>query len=231
MTKQTNKSNRTAWLVLTLMGVLSLSGCMSTARMLTPTFDELEAKVLRVEVTDGRLRITAPEVETPGAVGTTMYENPRLIAFYGGDPDDTKVKPEEVVPYRWNLIMARGVWKEPSLFGTGGIMGGPFPALAADGIPLLKNGDWVDIYIPPAKTFSMSKHSFLTIVRLVCTVEDEACQKQEKKKLGRVQGQLVQPKGTFDWDSVTITPHFTLDGQWLPRKEVFRPAQKENQGE
>jgi hypothetical protein len=223
MTNVTKTSNRTAWLFLTLMGVLTLSGCTSTMRMLTPTFDELEAKVLRVEVTDGSLRMTAPEVETPGAVGTKLYDNPRVIAFYGGDPNDTHVAPEDVVPYRWNLIMARGIWKEPSLFGTGGFQGGPFPALAADGIPLLKNGDWVDVYTPPAKTFSMRNHSFMTIVRLVCTVEDKDCQKQEKKKLGRVQGQLVQPKGTFDWDSVTITPHFTLDGQWLPGKEVFRP--------
>ena len=231
MTKQNTKPNRIPLLFLALMGVLTLSGCVSTARMLTPTFDELEAKVLRVEVTDGRLRFTTPEVETPGVGGTLLYKNPRAVAFYGGDPTDINPTPEEVIPYRWNLIMAQGIWKEPSLFGTGGVMGGPFSALAADGIPLLKKGDWVDIYIPRAKTLSMRNRSFLTIVRLVCTVEDKDCQKQEKKKLGRVQGQLVQPKGTFDWDSVTITPHFTLDGQWLPGKEVFRPAPKGNQGE
>jgi hypothetical protein len=45
---------------------------------------------------------------------------------------------------------------------------------------------------------------------MVCAVADKACQKREKKKLGRVQGQLVQPK-------------VPLDGKWLLGKEVFRP--------
>lgn len=233
MTKQNIKTNRAAWLVLVLMSVLILPGCVSTLRILTPTFNELEDKVLRVEVTTGQLLFSAPEVETPGPYSTKLYNGGSTIsiAVYGGDRNDTHPVAEDVIPYRWHPITARGLWKEASLLGTGGISSGIFPAVIADGVPLLKKGDWVDIYIPAPKTFSISNHSFLTVVRLVCAVEDKACQKREKKKLGRVRGQLVQPKGTFDWASVSITPHYTMDGQWLPGKELFRPTPAENQGE
>lgn len=233
MSKKNIKTNRAAWLALLLMSALILPGCVSTVRILTPTFNELEDKVLRVEVSRGPMVLLAPEVETPGVVGTMLYHGgtARGIAFYGGDRNDIHPAAEDVIPYRWLNITARGLWKEASILGTGGISGGIFPAVIADGVPLLKKGDWVDMYIPAPKTFSISNHSFLTVVRLVCTVEDKACQKREKKKLGRVQGQLVQPKGTFDWASVSITPHYTMDGQWLPGKELFRPASTENQGE
>lgn len=107
--------------------------------------------------------------------------------------------------YRWipiKAIMRKEKWG--SLLRT---------ARIADGVPLLKTGDWVDVYIPTFKTMDYSANNSAVILRLVCDRDDSACKEKSTKELGG-KNEVVH-RGRPDMSAYTFTKKFDVDGNLL----------------
>lgn len=107
--------------------------------------------------------------------------------------------------YRWipvKAVMRKEKWG--SLLRT---------ARIADGVPLLKTGDWVDVYIPAYKTIDYSTNTAAVILRLACDRDDSACKEKSTKELGG-KNEVVQ-RGRPDMSKYTFTKKFDVDGRPL----------------
>jgi hypothetical protein len=124
---------------------------------------------------------------------------------------------EQIAQYRW-VRVAAPAWKWKAGKGLSAPTG-PATVLVADSVPLLHDGDWVDLYVPPNRV--MGKNRWLTVVRLVCKDDDDACKAREQASGGKPEGQVVANE--FDEASISITPHYDANGNWLPGKQPARP--------
>lgn len=121
------------------------------------------------------------------------------------------------MPYRWVYVLAPGGWDAVPFYQNG--PQGYVVAMVADGVPMLHDKDWVDVYVPESP-LSVDKHRWLTVVKLVCKYDDKACQKQDL--VGKANGQYV-PDAHYLLTDFSITPHYDMAGNWLPGKEPARP--------
>ena len=112
---------------------------------------------------------------------------------------------KENVEYRWIFVKAdlrRDRW--------GSVMR---TARIADGVPILKVGDWVDVYMPAYRSIDYSTLNAPVILHLVCANEDSACKDKSEKELGG-KNEVVQ-KGMPDMSKYTFTKKFDTDGKLL----------------
>lgn len=188
-----------------LASVTALSGCASMARAVNANYGNFADKVVRLKVDD---RWYAAEIEDPKS--GERFGRVHWGAVYGKAP-----APGAHVPYRWTEVRASGHW-------TGGGINGPLKtqgAIVADGVPLLKDGDWVDVYVYDQDTWDIANRHYLTVLRLVCREEDEACQTVEAAKHGKPDAQVIYDKGAFDINAVSVTPSISPSSAWLPGRE------------
>lgn len=194
-----------------LLGAATLSGgCVAVGKVLVANYHMMEGKVVRLAVYDGRAK-GGPEESAK--VGRAVNGKP-FLEIYGGIMPSA----EMVVPYRWAEVAAPGAWKAGTFLGNG--PQGHVAARVADGVPFLKVGDWVDVYVP--KNLSHAQHRWLTVIKLVCKTEDKQCQARESKAAGKPKGQVVAetlPGGV----EPALTPHYDMAGNWLPGKKPSRP--------
>lgn len=112
---------------------------------------------------------------------------------------------KENMQYRWIFVRAvlrRDKW--------GNVMR---TARIADGVPLLKVGDWVDVYMPPYNSIDYSVMNAPVILRLVCASEDSTCKKKSEQELGG-KNEVVQ-KGKPDMSAYTFSKVFDIEGKLL----------------
>lgn len=184
-------------------------GCTTAVKVMSANY-EMAGGVVRLQVYQYRGTLAEDGYEDSG-LARKMADGPKaFFRIYGGEPTD-----EQVRPYRWIGIIANGAyWESGTFFGNAPT--GPGGALVNDEVPLLREGDWVDAYVP--KGFDWKNRRAVTVVKLVCKVEDKECQKREGKK---PKGQLIA--ATFDESQLSITPHYDMEGHWLPGKKPVRP--------
>lgn len=202
-------------LVLATAAMLVLPGCTTMVAVLTANHDAAAGKVYRMQVSDKAGYLGKDGYETPKAGLRNLTHNYPYFNIYGG-----KATPEQAVPYRNTTVYTNGPWEDTTMLNNGPM--GYAGAFIDDSVPLLKNGDLVDIYVHANP--SMKDRRYMTIVRLVCMVEDKACAEREKGNWRRATGWVVQPKGQFDERQVSIAPHTDLNSDWLPGKQPKRPT-------
>lgn len=191
-------------LTLTLVAVLA-SGCTAIGSAISPDYEPLGDKIVRVSVHDyGYGKAESADVgkkRVNGLIWTGIY-------------DKIPASADRVLPYRWVYVIAPGAWD------AGGLNAplGRVVAMVADGVPALEEGDWVDLYVP--KALSVAEHRWLTVVKRVCLHDDKACKAKEKATVGKPDGQAVP--SAFDEASISFTPHYDTDGNWLPGKKPTR---------
>jgi len=200
--------NKVLFTTALLAAVTLTAGCAATLSVLLPSYDMMAGKVVRLKVDS----FGYGKVESSALVHKRLNGAPGLKAYGGVMPPSA-----DVLPYRWVGVMAPGAWKAGTFFGNG--PQGRVAVLAADQLPLLHEGDWVDVYVPHKQV--IAERRWLTVVRLVCKVEDAACQDREADAAGKPRGQAVAE--TYDEASISITPHYDMAGNWLPDKQPTRP--------
>lgn len=195
-------------LVAILAAVALTAGCASTLSVLLPSYDMMAGKVVRLKVDS----FGYGKEESSALVRKRLDGAPGLKAYGGVMPTSA-----EVVPYRWVGVMAPGAWKAGTFLGNG--PQGRVAVLAADQVPLLHEGDWVDVYVPHKQV--IAERRWLTVVRLVCKVDDKACQSREADVVGKPRGQVVAD--TLGATETLVTPHYDMQGNWLAGKQPTRP--------
>ncbi|KVW92752.1 hypothetical protein [Thiobacillus denitrificans] len=202
-------------LVLATAAMLALPGCVGVVHMLKADMDPVAGKVYRFKLYDIGGYYDEAGYEKSDT-GLTLYKTAQLgFKVFGG-----AATLEQAAPYRWTVPGSDGAWEGVNAFNNGPI--GKMGAFVNEGVPLLKAGDLVDVYVPAALTLKDRKG--LTVIRLVCMAEDKACIKREKGNHRKAYGWVVQPKGQFDERLLNVTPHMDLTGHWLPGKEPKRPV-------
>ncbi|MHB8937884.1 MAG: hypothetical protein ACYC39_06190 [Thiobacillus sp.] len=202
-------------LVLATAAMLVLPGCVGIVHVLKADMDPVAGKVYRFKLYD-MLGYYDEAGYEKSDTGLTLYKKGQLgFKVYGGEST-----PEQTAPYRWTVPGTDGAWEGVNIFNNGPI--GKVGAFVNEGVPLLKAGDLVDVYVPT--TLIPKERKFLTVIRLVCMAEDKACAKREKGSHRKAYGWVVQPKGQFDERLLNVTPHMDLTGHWLPGKEPKRPG-------
>lgn len=109
------------------------------------------------------------------------------------------------IQYRWiftKAVMRRDKW--------GSVMR---TSRVSDGVPLLKTGDLVDVYLPPFDEMNYDKLDASIILRLVCRNEDRACKDASEKQLNG-KNEVVS-RGRPDMQSLTFTKKFDRQGELL----------------
>jgi hypothetical protein len=204
-------------LVMATAAMLILPGCVGVAHVLKANHDVIADKVYRLKVADnGGLNDNAGYERSD--TGETAYAKfQTLFKVYGGEPTR-----EQAIPYRFASVSAAGSWEGVTIFNNG--PAGNAVAHINDGVPLLKVGDMVDVYMHDTAALSVKDRKHITVIRLVCIAEDKACAEREKRGHRKAYGRVVQPKGQFDERLLNVTPHMDLNGNWLPGKEPKRPA-------
>lgn len=200
--------NRMVFHAALLAAVTLTAGCATTLGALLANYDMMAGKVVRLKVDS----FGYGDVESPVLARKRVEGKPFFKAYGGVMPTSA-----EVLPYRWVGVVAPGAWKAGSFLGNG--PQGRVAVLAADAVPLLHHGDWVDVYVPTK--IVAGERRWLTVVRLVCKAEDKACQSREGDSAGKPRGQAVTE--TFDAAKVSVTPHYDMAGNWLPGKQPTRP--------
>lgn len=201
--------------VLATAAMLVLPGCVGIVHVLKADMDPVAGKVYRFKVYDLAGYFDKDGYEKSGT-GLTLYKTAQIgFKVHGGEGTL-----EQAAPYRWTVSGTDGAWEGANVFNNGPI--GKMGAFVNEGVPLLKVGDLVDVYVPT--TLIMKERKFLTVIRLVCMAEDKACAEREKGSHRKAYGWVVQPKGQFDERLLNVTPHMDLTGHWLPGKEPKRPV-------
>lgn len=200
-----------AFAVIAVLGAVTLtSGCTTIVRMVAASYDHLGGKVVRLRVY--QYGSTYSETESADVARRRVDGTPWQRSVDGDMPAS-----EKILPYRWLYVVAPGTWDTSTLWN-----GGPqgfTQALVADNVPLLHEGDWVDVYVPEGP-LSVSNRRYLTVVKLVCKADDKACQSRDP--VGKARGQLV-PGATYRFEDLSISPHYDMNGNWLPGKKPARP--------
>lgn len=202
------KASKALAVVAALGAVTFTSGCTTIGGALSASYDEIGGKVVRLRVYQYGLSYS--ETESADVARRRVDGMPWLL-IYGG----VKPSSEEILPYRWVYAVAPGGWDSTGLSGPQGWV----QTLVADNVPLLHEGDWVDVYVPEAPLV-VGKRRWLTVVKLVCKGDDKLCQAQDP--VGKAKGQLV-PGGSYRFETISITPHYDMNGNWLPGKKPARP--------
>ena len=112
---------------------------------------------------------------------------------------------KEDVQYRWIpviAIMRKDKWGSVLRI-----------ARIADGVPILKNGDWVDVYMPAYNSINYSTLNAPVILRLVCAKKDSVCKDKAEKELGG-KNEVVQ-KGMPDLSGYSFSKKFDVEGNLL----------------
>jgi hypothetical protein len=195
-------------LAVLLGATATLPGCAPMLKVMGADLDPMGGQVVRVVVNFG----WHGNVES-SAVARFMSSKEAVFIARGGvlPPAD------QIAQYRWVRVVGPG-WKWKAGKGPQAPTG-PANVLVADSVPLLHDGDWVDVYVP--KDIVMGKNRWLTVVRLVCKYDDDACKAREQASVGKPEGQAVANE--FDEASISITPHYDASGNWLPGKQPARP--------
>lgn len=197
------------FLIAAFLGTIALtSGCTTIGGALSASYDEIGGKVVRLRVYQYGLSYS--ETESTDVARRRVDGMPWLLIYGGIKPPSA-----EILPYRWVYVAAPGGWDSTGLSGPQGWV----QALVADNVPLLHEGDWVDVYVPEAPLV-VGKRRWLTVVKLACKGDDKPCQKQDP--VGKAKGQLV-PGGAYRFEALSITPHYDMSGNWLPGKKPARP--------
>lgn len=196
---------------------LLLSGCATIYNATKFNPEVLGGKVFRAKVTAVHGYVSSKGYERSYSGKKFYGESQFMIKAWGGP-----AAPADIVPYRVLSASPNGAWEGSGVFNNGPI--GNAASFVDDSVPLLKDGDWVDVYLhePVGGDLSVKEHRYATVVRLVCMSEDKACMKREKAA-GRVPGRVVQSKGQFDPRQIHVSPHMDLSGNWLPGMEPVRP--------
>lgn len=198
-------------LAVLLLGAVALtSGCTTVGRALQANYGELGDKVVRLRIYQYGYGYS--KVESTDVARKRIDGMPWLRIF-----DDPAPTSDMILPYRWVYVVAPGQWDAATFWGNGAQ--GWAQAQVADNVPLLHEGDWVDVYVPKSP-LSVGKHRFLTIVKLVCKHDDKVCQKNDP--IGKAKGQVV-PGARYSMETLSFTPHYDMSGDWLPGKKPARP--------
>ncbi|MYM30654.1 hypothetical protein GTP58_20180 [Duganella sp. CY15W] len=86
-------------------------------------------------------------------------------------------------------------------------------AVVADGVPFLRHGDLVDVFVPPFETYNYGQLKAPIVIRLVCKADDSDCIEKSKKELGG-KNEIVS-KGSPDLSRVAFTKTFDKTGKRL----------------
>lgn len=193
-------------LILTLaLATVLLPGCAAVGSVFSASYKDLADKTVRVSVYDYGQGKTES-----AAVGKERVDGMIWLGIY----DKTPASSDRILPYRWMHVVAPGAWDAGGLNAPVGWV----VAMVADGVPALEEGDWVDLYVP--ESVSVAEHRWLTVVKRVCKHDDKACKVKEKAAVGKPDGQAVP--ATFDKAGISYTPHYDMDGNWLPGKKPVR---------
>lgn len=204
-------------LVLATAAMLVLPGCVGVVQVLKANHDVIAGKVYRLKVADNWGLNDNAGYERSDTGETAYAKFQTLFKVYGGEPTR-----EQAVPYRFASVSAVGAWEGVTIFNNG--PAGNAVAHINEGVPLLKVGDMVDVYVHDTAALSVKNRKHITVIRLVCMAEDKACAEREKNGHRRAYGWVARPKGQFDERLLNVTPHMDLTGHWLPGKEPKRPA-------
>lgn len=112
---------------------------------------------------------------------------------------------ENSVQYRWIMVkavMRRDKWGK--VIRT---------ARIPDGMPILKPGDWVDVYLPPFDSMNYDQLNAPIILRLVCKDDDRACKDASEKQLNG-KNEVVS-RGRPDMQNLTFSKKFDRQGELL----------------
>lgn len=217
LNKGTQKFNKTfhaskGLLVGALLGTVALtSGCTTMVKTLGANYHMMGDKVVRLKVY--RFSGDTPVESSARALKASKASDGLFRAYGGVVPSRDMVRAS-----RWIGAVAPGMmWEAATFWGNG--PQGPATVLVDDRVPLLHEGDWVDVYVP--KKLVMGENRWLTVVRLICKADDKACQKREAGASRKPRGQVVA--NTYDQASISITPHYDPEGNWLPGKKPSRP--------
>jgi len=199
------------------VALLTLQGCVSMVKLVSANQGAVEDRVFRVKVAEG-FNLFDKDGYEASDTGRTLFKSQLTFKVYGGESTA-----EQTVPYRVTRVSAGGTWEWVTVFNNGPASGNAL-AFVNDDVPLLKDGDMVDVYAHKKAEVSLKDRRFWTVIRLVCIAEDKACLKREKTGHRRSYGWIVQPEGQFDASKLKVSPQMDLSGHWLPGKEPIRPA-------
>lgn len=105
--------------------------------------------------------------------------------------------------YRWVLtqaVLRRDIWGQAFR-----------PARVPDGLPILRPGDLVDVYLPRFADTNYGELVAPVIVRLVCSDADSECKKRSKSDLGG-RNEIVS-RGKPDMANLSFSKVYGLDGK------------------
>jgi len=144
-------------------------------------------------------------------MSVAWYEKPDHAyspAFYNYDAKIHNWGPE-AIQYRWILLKSffKDKTESGGVFRTGRI---------PDGLPVLKVGDIVDVYLPDDDLTNYNQLKGPVILRLVCRENDRPCKKAAKVELGGRSFGMVS-KGMPDMSNLTFSKRFDATGHILPQ--------------